>query len=177
LNLVTDVFPAFALAMGEGEADVLNRPPRDPKEPILGRADWLLIVLHGVALTVATFGALALAHLWLGLDEREAVTVTFLTLAFAQLWQSSICVTRPRISSAMKSLQSMDMGRARVLRGLMVTAAYVPSLSDVLHVVAPDSRMWTIILTMSLAPLLVGPFLKSLASRYEDNLTPARRPA
>ena len=46
LNLVTDVFPAFALAMGEGEADVLNRPPRDPKEPILGRADWLLIVLH-----------------------------------------------------------------------------------------------------------------------------------
>ena len=31
LNLVTDVFPAFALAMGEGEADVLNRPPRDPK--------------------------------------------------------------------------------------------------------------------------------------------------
>ena len=32
--------------------------------------------------------------------------------------------------------------------------------------------MWTIILTMSLAPLLVGPFLKSLASRYEDNLTP-----
>ena len=38
LNLVTDVFPAFALAMGEGEADVLNRPPRDPKEPILGRA-------------------------------------------------------------------------------------------------------------------------------------------
>ena len=35
LNLVTDVFPAFALAMGEGERDVLNRPPRDPKEPIL----------------------------------------------------------------------------------------------------------------------------------------------
>ena len=29
--------------------------------------------------------------------------------------------------------------------GLMVTAAYVPSLSDVLHVVAPDGRMWTII--------------------------------
>ena len=31
LNLVTDVFPAFALAMGEGESDVLKRPPRDPK--------------------------------------------------------------------------------------------------------------------------------------------------
>ena len=40
LNLVTDVFPAFALAMGEGDRDVLKRPPRDPKEPILGRAQW-----------------------------------------------------------------------------------------------------------------------------------------
>ena len=39
LNLVTDVFPAFALALGEGEADVLQRPPRPPKEPILGRSN------------------------------------------------------------------------------------------------------------------------------------------
>ena len=178
LNLVTDVFPAFALAMGEGEADVLNRPPRDPKEPILGRADWLLIVLHGVALTLATFGALAPAHLWLGLDEREAVTVTFLTLAFAQLWQ--VFNMRHKTSDLLRNEITCNpwiWGALAFCAGLMVTAAYVPSLSDVLHVVAPDGRMWTIILTMSLAPLLVGPFLKSLASRYEDNLTPARRPA
>ncbi len=31
LNLVTDVFPAFALAMGEGDEDVMRRPPRNPK--------------------------------------------------------------------------------------------------------------------------------------------------
>lgn len=35
LNLVTDVFPAFALATGEGEDDVLHRPPRPPGEPII----------------------------------------------------------------------------------------------------------------------------------------------
>ena len=35
LNLVTDVFPAFALALGEGDKDILKRPPRHPKEPIL----------------------------------------------------------------------------------------------------------------------------------------------
>ena len=35
LNLVTDVFPAFALAMGEGDPDILKRSPRNPKEPIL----------------------------------------------------------------------------------------------------------------------------------------------
>ena len=44
LNLVTDVFPAFALATGEGEEDVLRRPPRDPREPLLGKLQWLFIV-------------------------------------------------------------------------------------------------------------------------------------
>ncbi len=49
LNLVTDVFPAFALAMGEGDSGMLKRPPRDPKEPILGRAHWITIVLQSLA--------------------------------------------------------------------------------------------------------------------------------
>ena len=123
LNLVTDVFPAFALAMGEGEADVLNRPPRDPKEPILGRADWLLIVLHGVALTAATFGALALAHLWLGLDERAAVTVTFLTLAFAQLWH--VFNMRHKTSDLLRNEITCNpwiWGALAFCAGLMVTA-------------------------------------------------------
>lgn len=85
LNLVTDVFPAFALAMGKGEKDVLKRSPRDPREPILGRGQWTAIVVHGLVLTAATFGALTLARFWLGLDERATITVSFLTLAFAQL--------------------------------------------------------------------------------------------
>ncbi len=51
LNLVTDVFPAFALAMGEGDPGILKRPPRNPKETILGRAQWTIIVLHSLTLT------------------------------------------------------------------------------------------------------------------------------
>jgi Ca2+-transporting ATPase len=26
--------------MGEGETGILRKPPRDPKEPILGRTQW-----------------------------------------------------------------------------------------------------------------------------------------
>ncbi len=43
-NLVTDVFPAFALAMGEGERDILKRPPREPNEPFFRRVQWLAVV-------------------------------------------------------------------------------------------------------------------------------------
>ena len=97
--------------MGEGERGLLKRPPRDPKEPIFDRAQWLAIVLHGVALTAVTFGALALSRLWLGLDERAAVTVTFLTVAFAQLWHVFNMVIRPRVYSAMKSRGTHGFGR------------------------------------------------------------------
>ena len=86
LNLVTDVFPAFALAMGEGESGILKRPPRDPREPILGRRQWTVIVLQSLGLTAGAFGALAVAQLGFNLDARSVVTVTFLTIAFAQLW-------------------------------------------------------------------------------------------
>ena len=173
LNLVTDVFPAFALAMGEGERDILKRPPRDPKEPILGRAQWLAIVLHGVALTAATFGALALGRLWLGLDERAAVTVTFLTLAFAQLWH--VFNMRHPTSGLLHNEITRNpwiWAALALCAGILVTAAYVPSLSHMLHLVAPDIKMWGIVLAMSLTPLLIGLIVSSVASRYEDKKYP-----
>ena len=169
LNLVTDVFPAFALAMGEGERGVLKRPPRNPKEPILDRDQWLAIVLHGIALTAATFGALALGRLWLGLDERAAVTVTFLTIAFAQLWH--VFNMRHPTSGLFHNEITRNpwiWAALALCAGILVTAAYVPSLSHMLHLVAPDIKMWGIVLAMSLAPLLIGLIVRPVASKYAD---------
>jgi P-type Ca2+ transporter type 2C len=169
LNLVTDVFPAFALAMGEGERDILKHPPRDPIEPILGRAQWLSIVLHGVGLTAATFGALALSRLWLGLDERAAVTVTFLTLAFAQLWHvfNMRHPTRGLLHNEITRNPWIWAALALCV-GILVTAAYVPSLARMLHLVEPDFKMWGIVLATSTAPLLIGLIGMAFASSYED---------
>ena len=64
LNLVTDVFPAFALATGEGEDDVLRLPPRDPREPLLGTPQWLFIAGYGALLTASTLAALLDRPLW-----------------------------------------------------------------------------------------------------------------
>ena len=86
LNLVTDVFPAFALGLGKGDGEVMRKPPRDPKEQILDRARWRLIAVLGALITIATLGAFLLALTWLALTPAAAVTVAFLTLALAQLW-------------------------------------------------------------------------------------------
>ena len=85
LNLVTDVFPAFALATGEGEKNVLRRPPRDPREPLLARPQWTFIGVYGAFLTISTLGVLIIGHYEFELEGEALVTLTFLTLAFGQL--------------------------------------------------------------------------------------------
>ena len=80
--------PSRSSRWARGDPSILKRPPRNPKEMILGRAQWTIIVLRdSLTLSAGTFGALAAARLWLQLDTKSVVTVTFLTLAFAQLWQ------------------------------------------------------------------------------------------
>ena len=171
LNLVTDVFPAFALAMGEGDGNILKRPPRNPKEPILGRVQWLAIMLYGATLTIATFGALALAlaRFGLKLDEQATVTVTFLTLAFGQLWH--VFNMRHQTSSIMDNEISRNPWMWAALGlciGILLTAAFVPTLTYLLHMVAPEIKMWGIILPMSTFPLFCGPIIRRLVRRYES---------
>ena len=165
LNLVTDVFPAFALAMGEGEAAILRRPPRDPKEPILGRAQWLVIIMHGAALASGTFAALA-ATRWLELDARQSVTVTFLTLAFAQLWHAF------NMRSVRAGLFVNEVTRngwlwgALVLCAMLLTAPpYLPAVAHLLHLAPLTAAMWTVVLACSLAPLVLTQAIMAVGGR------------
>jgi Ca2+-transporting ATPase len=167
LNLVTDVFPAFALAMGEGEDDVLKHPPRDPKAPILGRVQWVTIILQSLGLSAATFGALALAQLRLELDSKSIVTVTFLTLAFAQLWHV-FNMRNPR-SGVLKN----EITRNPLLWGALVLCTvllaippYVRPLAHVLDLAPPTPAMWATIFGMSLAPLLVAQVVTHVLIRW-----------
>jgi P-type Ca2+ transporter type 2C len=156
LNLVTDVFPAFALAMGEGEPGVLKRPPRSPKEPILGRVQWTIIVLQSLGLTAGTFSALALARLWLDVGSRSVVTVTFLTLAFAQLWH--VFNMRHPQSSVLRNEVTRNpwvWGSLSLCTALLAVPPYLPPVAHVLHLAPPTAIMWAIILGLSAAPLLV----------------------
>jgi Ca2+-transporting ATPase len=169
LNLVTDVFPAFALAMGDGDSDILKRPPRNPKEPILGRVQWLAIVLYGITLTVATFGAFVLARFGLELDEQSTVTVTFLTLAFGQLWH--VFNMRHQTSNLIENEISRNpwiWAALALCTGILLTAAYLPNLTSLLRMVAPDIRMWGIIVAMSTLPLLSGPIIRRFVHGRDD---------
>lgn len=160
LNFVTDVFPALAIAMGEEDPGIMNHPPREAKEPIVGRPQWIAIGGYGFSITVAVLGALALALTWLEMGKRQAVTVSFLTLAFAQLWH--VFNMRARGSGLLLNEITKNpfiWGALALCTGLLLAAVYLPGFSDVLKVVDPGARGWIVIIAMSLIPLVIGQFL------------------
>jgi len=163
LNLITDVFPALALGMGEGDVAIMDRPPRDPKESILERRHWVLISAYGFLITIAVLGVLVVALQGLGFTREKAMTVSFLTLAFAQLWH--VFNMRERGSKFVMN----EITRNRYVWGalllcisLILIAVYVPGLATVLKVVDPGMDGWSLIIAASLFPLIVGQGIKAL---------------
>jgi len=165
LNLITDVFPAFALGIGEGEADVMRRPPRNPGEPIIDRKRWLSIAAYGVAITLATLAAFVLALSWLEMNEEQAITISFLALAFAQLWH--VFNMRDRASGLFRNEVTTNRfvwGALALCTLLIGLAVYLPGLSSMLTLSAPDADGWALAAGMSLLPLLVGQTIKVIAN-------------
>jgi len=160
LNLVTDVFPAFALGLGRGDDEVMKQPPRDPAEPIVNRPRWFFIGYLGAAITLATLGAFSLALLWLRLDVAPAVTVAFLTLALAQLW--NVFNVRDPAGGLFDNEVTRNRyvwGALGLCLGLLAAAVWLPGLSDMLGL--PDPSVAGLVLAggMSVLPLVLGQIL------------------
>ena len=162
LNLVTDVFPALALGVGEGDTQTMKKPPRDPKEPILTSQNWLAIGGYGVMMTLSVIGALMIALIWVGMEEEQAVSVSFLTLAFVQLWH--VFNMRDMGSGFIRN----DITRNPFIWGalglcivLLLAAVYIPAFARVLRVVEPGKEGWILVLVMSSIPCLIGGVIKS----------------
>jgi Ca2+-transporting ATPase len=157
LNLVTDVFPALALGLGEGDPRVMERPPRDPRAPLLERRHWLSVFGYATVLAAGVFGALAWASRGLRLDAERTVTVTFLTLAFAQLWHVGNVRSRSsRLFSRAFAGNLYLWGAVVLCAAMLLLAVYVPPLARVLQLRDPGARGWGVVLAMSVLPVVAG---------------------
>ncbi|MGJ8588224.1 MAG: cation-translocating P-type ATPase [Yoonia sp.] len=157
LNLVTDVFPAFALGLGRGDKNIMQKPPRDPAQEIVDRPRWMLIGILGAAITVATLGAFVLALYWLDLESGSAITVAFLTLALAQLW--NVFNVRDPDAGMFKNEVTRNVyvwGAIMLCLVLIGLALWVPWLAILLGLPDPGWDGLALAAGASLVPLALG---------------------
>ncbi|WP_427158174.1 cation-translocating P-type ATPase [Aliinostoc sp. HNIBRCY26] len=161
INVVNDALPALALGVGEGEPTLMKRPPRAANEPILTRRHWLAIAGYGLVIAATLGGAFILALTWLGLNEQQAVTITFMTLGFTRLWH--VFNMRDRDSGLFHNEITRNpyvWGALIFCTGLLLIAVHVPVLSNVLQTADPGVDGWLLIVGMSIIPLIIGQITK-----------------
>ena len=165
LNAINDVFPALALGVGKGNPTLMDRPPRDSKEAIITQHHWLMITVYGLLIALPVLGVFALSLTVLAMEQKRAVTISFLSLAFARLWH--VFNMRERRSQIFRNEITGNpyiWGALVICTGLLVTAVYLPGLSSVLQTVDPGLEGWGLIMVTSLIPLMIGQILKSWQS-------------
>ena len=157
LNMVTDTFPALALAMEPGDATVMRRPPRDPQEAILSPAFVATIFVYAALMTSVTLGAYlsALRH-----APDRAGTIGFMTLALAQIAhlgnaRSDRHVLAPRRAAA-NGFAILGLAVALALQLLTTTTP----LARILDVAPLGIREWLLVAGWAALPAVVGQLTK-----------------
>ncbi len=150
LNLVTDGAPAVAIGMERGEADVMRRPPRPRREPVVNRDMALMI-----AVVAAVDTAAVLLSFWLGMfrhpgDVEFARTIAFTTLVCSELLRAFTSRSEYNSIFAIGPFSNRSMLiAAGISLALLLAAVYLPFLQPVFGTRAPGPADW----------LLMAPFM------------------
>lgn len=163
INMVTDVFPAFALGMNKESDRVMSRPPRTKKTPIITKAMWISIVGYAIGITIASLGAMIFATYVLRTDATIANNFAFYTLILSQLWNVF------NLPDARKSFLFNEITRNRyvwyALLGsifIMVLAYSTPVISEVLNLGRFSLKYVGYVLIFSFFPIVFVQFFKRL---------------
>jgi len=163
MNLVTDGMTAVALGVEPTEEGIMERPPRDPKEPILNRSGITKILLLGGYMGAAT---LLLFHHYLANGQEDnllkAQTVAFTGLIILE----KMNVFNFRSLRAPLSVIGYFTNPWLLIAwigsiGLQVCAVYVPFLQEALHTTPLALKDWGLIFIIAL-PIFIVPELYKL---------------
>jgi P-type Ca2+ transporter type 2C len=155
LNLVTDVFPALAMAWEPPEAETMTKPPRDPGKSIITNRHKMRIVFQGAIITLGPLFTYLLA-LESGFSLLESRTTGFMTLALVQLMHVFNVRRKNGLGFDRTLFQNAYLWGAFFLTlGLQFLAVYTPFMQTVLHTTAISPDMWLLVLYGSLGPIVL----------------------
>jgi Ca2+-transporting ATPase len=147
INLVTDGLPALALSAEPAEKDLMQRPPRDPRESIFAQGLGLHAIWVGLLMAGVVLGLQAWA---IHLGDAHWQTMLFTTLCFLQLGHV-LAIRSERRSLFEQGLFSNKPLLASVLLTMLAQMAtiYVPALNTVFKTVPLTAAELFLVLGLS----------------------------
>ncbi len=166
VNMITAVTLALALAFEPPEADVMGRPPRNPRSPILDAFMAWRVVFVSLILVTGTFGL----FLWerehgAGIEEARTVAVNTLVM-----FEAFYLLSTRRLGAPVLSLQGLR-GNPYVLLAIALVMVfqllftYAPPMQALFHSAPLDAGTWGRMLLVTPSVLLLVEAEKWLLAR------------
>jgi Ca2+-transporting ATPase len=165
LNMVTDTFPALALALEPGDGDVMRRPPRDPRSGILSRSFVINVLTFAALITGSTMAA----YVWaLATEPARASTFAFMTLALAQIAHLGNARSRGPVLALRRAVANpYALTGVAIALTLQVAAVAVAPLASLLDIVSLSARDWVVVVGLAAVPAVGGQLFKLVRRRQE----------
>jgi Ca2+-transporting ATPase len=165
LELIIDPACSLVFEAEEEEADVMRRPPRDPRERLFSRRSVGIALVQGAGVLAVVFAVFAIA-LSRGREADAARAMTFTTLIVANL--ALILTNRSWSRTIAQSFRSRNTALAWVLGGgaaLLALVLSMPLLRDLFRFSKLDAGDVAISVAAGLASILWFEVFKMLRRR------------
>jgi Ca2+-transporting ATPase len=162
LEMIINPACSIAFEAEPAESNVMHRPPRPPKEPLFGRRVFLISLLQGVVLLLATLLVLGYA-LHQGATEEAARTLSFITLVIGNL--SLILVNRSWRHSVFNTFSTRNPALWWVIGGaftFLLLALALPILREIFHFSPISAEQFMFCVLVGLASVIWFELYKTL---------------
>jgi Ca2+-transporting ATPase len=177
MNLVTDVFPALALAVEPPSPEVMKQAPHNPSVGLLSKGLFILIGWQALMIALLSLGAYSWALGVYGAGAHSR-TVALFALIGAQLGHMFNCRSRSRSAFTRVFRNPFIWGATSVVVMLQLMAIYCSALAVVLGTHRLTSIDWGVVGFCVVAPIVIVEIFKaavrSRRTRREDDFSTSR---
>lgn len=170
INLVTDVFPALALAVEPASKDIMNQPPRSSHRALLSKPFLILIGWQAAMLALIALSTYMWALKVYG-PGAHARTIALFALVSVELGHTFNCRSRTRSAADGIFKNPFLWIAALIVVTLQLFAAYLSPLAAVLGTVKPSPTDWLVIGGCGLLPIVIVELVKFAFRRRQETIS------
>ncbi|MBR9689621.1 MAG: cation-transporting P-type ATPase [Candidatus Altiarchaeota archaeon] len=157
LNVVLEDLPAIALGLDPVSDDVMNQPPRDPKQNFITRKMWIMILGLGAFMALISTAVFSLNMVHIDLARTATFLVFSAFVIFNALNFRSLEIST--IKTALRKNYILLIAVTASL-GLTFLAMYTSAGTAVFKFIPASSAQWAMSLVLATTIIPVGELLK-----------------